>query len=65
MVGNAVNANDDGWSEIYNARMDVSSFIIATSATFIRDVDLEYRVPKVKVEVSHIVNSKHLVLYFI
>jgi len=45
--------------------MDVYSFIIVTSATFIRDVDLEYHVPKVKVEVSHIVNSKHLVLYFI
>jgi len=65
LIENAVNANDDAWSEFYNARMDVSSFVIVTSATFIRDVDLEYHVAKVKVEVSHIVNSKHLVLYFI
>jgi len=62
LVGNAVNANDGVWSEIYNARMAVYSFIIVTSATFNRDVDLEFHVPKVKVEVSHIVNSKHLVL---
>jgi len=55
-------AKDDVWSEIYNARMDVYSFIIITSATCIRDVHLEFRVPKVKVKVSHIVNSKHLVL---
>jgi hypothetical protein len=42
--------------------MDVHSFIVVTSATFIRDVDLEFHVPKVTVEVSQIVNSKHLVL---
>jgi hypothetical protein len=42
--------------------MDVYSFIILASATFIRDLDLELHVLKVKVEVLHIVNSKHLVL---
>ena len=62
MVGNAINADDDAWSEISNARMDVYSFVVITSTTFIRDVDLECHVPKVKAEVSHIVNTKHLVL---
>jgi hypothetical protein len=42
--------------------MFIHSFIVVTSATFIRDVDLEFHIPEVKAEVSHIVNSKYSVL---
>jgi hypothetical protein len=62
-VGNAVHANGDFLSEIYNVRMDVYSFIIVTSATFIRDVDLEFHVPKVKIEVLH--NSQFISCSFV
>jgi hypothetical protein len=52
-LANVVNANDDVWSEIFNARMDVYSFIIVNFSNLIRDVDLEFHVRKVKVEVLH------------